>query len=348
MREKVELRMIGRDTNIPVPSVKSIGGPALLRPASPARTGASRGAAASVRRFFVKYRYLHLLALPGIAYFLVFHYLPMFGLSIAFNDYSGMGGVLGMVTAPGVGLRHFIELFQSIYFWRLLRNTVILSSLRLLFGFPAPVLLALLLSEVRIQGFRRVVQTVSYLPHFLSWVVISGLVSMLLGAEGPVNAALGQLFGMQPIVFLSDARYFRGVLVSSGIWQSVGWNSIIFFAAISNVPPEHYEVAVVEGASRWQRARYVTLPWLRVIIVILLVLNIGQIITEDFEQIFNLYSPAVYDVADVFETYIYRKGFHDRNFSYATAIGLFKSVVAFAMVAGANRVAKALQQEGLW
>jgi putative aldouronate transport system permease protein len=348
MNEKVQLSMAARETHIPVPSVKKPGAPAPIRALSSDRLGAHRSGAASVKRFFVKYRYLHLLVLPGVAYFLVFCYLPMFGVLIAFNDYSGMGGILGMITAPGVGLKHFIGLFQSMYFWRLLRNTVILSSLRLLFGFPAPILLAILLSEIRYRHLQRVVQTVSYLPHFLSWVVISGLAAMLLGAEGPVNSALGQLFGVRPIIFLSDSRYFRGVLVSSGIWQSVGWNSIIFFAAISNVPPEHYEVAIVEGASRWQRARYVTLPWLSVIIVILLVLNIGQIINEDFEQIFNLYNPAVYDVADVFETYIYRKGLYDRNFSYATAAGLFKSVISFAMVVGANRIAKALQQEGLW
>ncbi len=340
--------MANRDREIPTPSVKKPGGTAANRPLPNGRAVRKGGRAAAVKRFFVEYRFFHILVLPGIVYFLVFRYLPMFGLLIAFNDYTGMGGIMGMITAPWVGLKNFIDLFQSLYFWRLLRNTVILSSLRLLFGFPAPIILALLLNEMRLRRFRKVVQTVSYLPHFLSWVVISGLVSMLLGSEGPINAALGQLFGMRPIVFLSDVRYFRGILVTSGVWQSVGWNSIIFFAAISNVPQEHYEVAIVEGASRWQRARFVTLPWLRIIIVILLVLNIGQILSEDFEQIFNLYSPAVYDVADVFETYIYRKGLHDRNFSYATAIGLFKSVVAFAMVAAANRVAKALRQEGLW
>jgi putative aldouronate transport system permease protein len=253
-----------------------------------------------------------------------------------------------MLTAPWVGFRNFVELFQSLYFVRLMRNTLILSGLRLLFGFPAPILLAIFLSEVRLRAFQRVVQTISYLPHFLSWVVITGLLSMLLASEGPVNAALGQLFGIQPIIFLADVRYFRGVLIASGIWQSIGWSSIIYFAAISGVPPEHYEVAVVEGASRFQRIWYITLPWLRYVIVILLVLSIGSIINSDFEQIFNLYNPAVYAVADVFDTYVYRKGLGERDFSYATAVGLFKSVISFVMVLGANRVAKALGQEGLW
>lgn len=318
--------------------VRGLGGTLTLR----------RGAWAGFTRFFWKYRFFHLLVLPGIAYFLVFHYLPMFGLLIAFNDYQGMGGIMGIITAPWVGFRNFINLFQSHFFWRLLRNSVILSGLRLLFGFPAPILFALLLNEVRMRRFQKVIQTITYLPHFISWVVISGLVTMLLGATGPVNAALGALFHTGPIMFLSDPHYFRGVLVSSGIWQSIGWNSIIYFAAIAGVPQEQYEVAIVEGATRAQRVWYVTLPWMRFVIVILLVLSIGSIIESDFEQIFNLYNPAVYEVSDVFDTYVYRRWTLERDFSYATAVGLFKSVVSFVLVVTANRVAKRLGQEGLW
>ncbi len=320
------------------------GSPTAVRPMPPLQ----RTAWASFYRFFWKYKFFHLLVLPGIAYYLIFHYLPMIGLLIAFNDYNGMGGVRGMVVAPWVGFRNFIDLFQSIFFWRLLKNSLILSGLRLLFGFPAPILLALLLSEIRFRKFQRVVQTITYLPHFLSWVVIAGLLTMLLGSAGPVNSALAALFHIQPIMFLSDPRYFRGALISSGVWQSIGWNSIIYFAAISGVPQEQYEVAVVEGATRLQRTWYVTLPWLRFVIVILLVLSIGSIIESDFEQIFNLYHPAVYEVSDVFDTYVYRRGLKDRDFSYATAVGLFKSVASFIFVLGANRVAKGLGQEGLW
>ncbi len=302
----------------------------------------------SFKRFFWKYKFFHLLVLPGIIYFFIFNYLPMFGVLIAFNDYNGMGGIKGILTAPWIGFKNFTEFFESLYFWRLMSNTLILSCLRLIFGFPAPILLAILLNEIRLRRFKKVVQTISYLPHFLSWVIITGLLTMLLGSDGPVNTVLGQVFGMKPIIFLSDVRYFRGVLVTSGIWQSIGWNSIIYFAAISCVPQEHYEVAIVEGATRFQRAWYITLPWLRFVIVILLVLSIGSIINSDFEQIFNLYNPAVYAVADVFDTYVYRKGLVSQNFSFATAVGLFKSLISFVMVLGANRVAKALGQEGLW
>ena len=314
----------------------------------PMRAPGYRSSWTNFKRFFWKYKFFHLLVLPGIIYFVIFAYLPMFGVLIAFNDYNGMGGVWGILKAPWVGFRNFVEFFQSIYFWRLMGNTLILSSLRLVFGFPAPILLAILLNEIRLRRFKKVVQTISYLPHFLSWVIITGLLTMLLGSEGPVNSALGQLFGMKPVIFLSDIRYFRGVLVTSGIWQSIGWSSILYFAAISSVPQEHYEVAIVEGASRFQRAWYITLPWLRYVIVILLVLSIGSIINSDFEQIFNLYNPAVYAVADVFDTYVYRKGLVGQNFSFATAVGFFKSVISFIMVLGANRVAKMLGQEALW
>ncbi len=308
----------------------------------------NRSAWQSFKRFFWKYKFFHLLVLPGVLYYVVFHYLPMFGLVIAFNDYNGMGGVLGIITAPWIGFKNFVDLFHSLFFWRLLRNSLILSGLRLIFGFPAPILLALLLNEVRLKRFQKVVQTITYLPHFLSWVVIAGLVSLLLTSTGPVNSALGSLFHTQPILFLSDPKYFRGVLVSSGIWQSIGWNSIIYFAAIAGVPQEQYEVAIVEGATRFQRAWYITLPWLGFVIVILLVLSIGSIIESDFEQIFNLYNPAVYEVSDVFDTYVYRRGLQQRDFSYATAVGLFKSVVSLGLVLVANRVAKGLGQEGLW
>jgi putative aldouronate transport system permease protein len=298
--------------------------------------------------FFVKYKFFHILVLPGIVYYVVFHYLPMVGLAIAFNDYNGMGGIMGMVIAPWVGFQNFKELFESYYFWRLLGNTLAISGLRIIFGFPAPIILAILLNELRGNHFRKTVQTVSYLPHFLSWVVVSGLVSMLLGSEGPVNVILGRFFHIQPIIFLADVRYFRAVLVITGIWKSIGWRSIIYMAAISTIPPEQYEIACAEGASRLQRAWYVTLPGLQLLMVILLILSVGQIINEDFEQIFNLYNPSVYEVADVFETYIYRKGLGERDFSFATAVGLFKSLVAFLGVLGANRFAKALGQEGLW
>ncbi len=299
-------------------------------------------------RFFVKYRFFHLLVLPGVLYYLIFHYVPVYGLIIAFKDYNGMGGVQGILTAPWAGLRHFQNLFASHYFWRLLRNTLLISSYRLIWGFPAPIILALLLNEVTSRGFKRTVQTISYLPHFISWVIVAGLAIMLLSpSTGPVNAVLASR-GLKPIAFLADPRTFRSVLVTSSIWHGIGWGSIVYLAAISNIPQEQYESAYIDGATRLQRAVYITLPSISYIIAIFLILRIGQIINENFEQIFNLYNPAVYEVADVFETYIYRRGILQADYSYTTAVGFFKSFTSLVLVFGANRVVKALGSEGLW
>jgi putative aldouronate transport system permease protein len=295
-----------------------------------------------------RYRFLYLLVLPGFLYFLIFHYLPLLGIVIAFKDYRAMGGVAGIISAPWVGFRYFNMLFQSEYFWRLLRNTLWISTLRLIFEFPAPVLFALLLNEIYLRRFRRVVQTITYLPHFLSWVVVAGLAIQILSPSGgPVNALIEALGG-QAISFVADPRYFRGVLVGSGVWHELGWSSIIYLAAITNVPQEQYEAADIEGATRLQKARFVTFPSITFIVVLLLILRVGRLINENFEQIFNLYNPTVYSVADVFETYIYRRGLLQSDFSYATAVGIFKSVTSLILVMGANRVAKVLGQESLW
>jgi putative aldouronate transport system permease protein len=301
-----------------------------------------------VKLFFTRHKFVHLLVLPGLLYFFIFRYLPLAGLVIAFKDYHGMGGVLGIFQSQWVGLRNFQDLFASHYFWRLLRNTLVISSYRMVLEFPAPIILALLLNEVMFRSFKRVVQTISYLPHFVSWVVIAGLMVMLLSTQsGPVNGILG-LFGVKPIAFLADQRYFRSVLVLSSMWKGIGWGSIVYLAAIASIPAEQYEVASLEGASRLQKAWYITLPSIAFIIAIFLILRVGNIIQENFEQIFNLYNPAVYEVADVFETYVYRRGILQADFSYATAVGFFKSVVSLVLVVAANRAARALGQESLW
>ena len=300
------------------------------------------------RRFLWKYRFFHVLVLPGILYFVLFHYIPIYGLVIAFKDYNGMGGVMGVVTAPWVGLKHFANLFSSHYFWRLLTNTLLISTYRLIWGFPAPIILALLLNEVTSSGFKRTVQTITYLPHFISWVVIAGLAIMLLSPTmGPIGALMSGL-GMKPITFLADTRYFRSVLVVSSIWRGIGWGSIVYLAAISNVPQEQYESAYIDGASRFQRAVHITIPSIAYIIVIFLVLRMGEIINENFQQIFNLYNPAVYEVADVFETFIYRRGILQADFSYTTAVGFFQSFTSLLLVYTANRIVKWLGSEGLW
>lgn len=301
-----------------------------------------------VKRFLTKYKFFHLLALPGILYYLLFHYVPVYGIIIAFKDYSGMGGIQGIFDSPWVGFRHFTSLFSSEYFWRLLTNTIVISVYRLIWGFPAPIILALLLNEVANERFKRTVQTITYLPHFISWVIIAGLATMLLSpTTGPVNALI-KAFGMESINFLADENYFRSVLVVSSIWKEVGWGSIVYLAAISGIPQEQYESAYIEGANRWQRIIYVTLPSITFIIVIFLILRMGKIINENFEQIFNMYNPSVYSVSDVFETFVYRRGIIQADFSYATAVGLFKSVTSLVLVFITNKIAKMLGQEGLW
>lgn len=302
----------------------------------------------SLNRFFYKYRYLHLLALPGVLFYLIFRYMPMYGVLIAFKDFRGIGGFWGIFSAEWAGVEHFKRFFDSIYFFRLLSNTLIISTYRLIFGFPLPILLALMLNEVRFSRFKRVAQTITYMPHFLTWVVVAGLLTSLLSpSAGPVNE-LFRMFGLKEIFFLSDRKYFRAILVLSDIWKNLGWGSIIYLAAIAGIDVQLYEAAVIEGANRFQRIRFITLPCIREVIAILLILNIGRIMSENFEQILNLYNESVYEVSDVFETYVYRMGIVNGQFAYTAAVNLFKSVVSLFLVIGTNRIAKKLGSEGLW
>lgn len=298
--------------------------------------------------FLVKYKYLNILVLPGLLYFLVFKYFPMYGVIIAFKNYRGIGGFWGIFASDWVGLDNFARFFNSIYFGRLLGNTLLISIYRLIFSFPAPIILALLINELRNVFFKRFVQTVTYMPHFLSWVVVSGLMIVLLSpTSGPVNMLMQQL-GMEPVAFISDARYFRAVLVVSEIWKSVGWGTIIYLAAISGIDVAMYEAATLDGATRLQKIWHITLPSIKEIIAILFILAVGKILNENFEQIFNLYNPSVYEVSDVFETYVYRQGILQAQYSYSAAVELFKSVISLIMVTASNAVAKKLGAEGLW
>ena len=297
--------------------------------------------------FFCKYKFIHLLALPGIIYFVVFHYLPMFGIIVAFKDYSGMGGIKGFFESPWIGFRNFEYLFGGYYFLRLMRNTLLISLYRLIWGFPAPILLALLMNELRNQRFKRITQTITYIPHFISWVVVSGLIIMFLSVDGPVNAFLN-IFGIENQAFLTNNNTFRSLLVITGIWKETGWGTVLYLAALSSIPMEQYESAHIEGATRWQRIRYITIPNILFVVTILLILRVGNIINENFDQIFNLYNEAVFDAADVFETYVFRRGIEQRSYSYAAAVGLFKSVANFILVMSANKCVKLLGKEGIW
>lgn len=302
-----------------------------------------------VWNWIYKYRYLHLFALPCVLYFVVFKYLPMYGIVMAFKNFHGVGGFAGIWSSEWVGLLHFKNFFSSIYFWRLLRNTLLISFYRLLFSFPAPILLALLINELNNRIFKRTVQTITYMPYFLSWVVAAGLIMTLCSpTNGPVNIILESVFGIEPIFFVSNTRFFRGLLVISDIWKSAGWGTIIYLAAITGINQELYEAAIMDGATRWHKIVYITLPSISEIIAIMFILAVGKVLDQNFDQIFNLYSPAVYEVADVFETYVYRAGIVQSQFSYTTAVGLFKSLVSLLLVFISNKVAKKLGTEGLW
>lgn len=307
-----------------------------------------RGTLNYLKVFFVKYRYLHLMVLPCMAYFILFKYFPMYGVSIAFKNYEPVGGFWGILNAPWVGLDNFRRFFGSIYFGRLLRNTLLISLYRLVFSFPAPIIMAILINEINNTFFKRTVQTITYMPHFLSWVIVSGLLIVLLSpVSGPVKY-IADVFGVKPVNFLSDARYFRSLLVGSEIWKGVGWGTIIYLAAITGLDQEIYEAATIDGATRIQRIFHITLPQLTPIISIMFILAVGRILDENFEQIFNMYNPSVYEVADVFETYVYRTGIVNAQYSYSAAVGLFKSVVSLLMVVLSNKVAHLLGGEGLW
>ena len=299
--------------------------------------------------FFIKYRYLHFMALPCVAYFIIFKYVPMYGVIIAFKNYEPVNGFWGIITSPWVGFANFRRFFSSIYFGRLLRNTLLISTYRLIFSFPAPIIMAILINEIYGRRFKRIVQTITYMPHFFSWVIVAGLMIVLLSpTSGPV-AMFFKNSGKTPIIFLSDNRFFRSLLVISEIWKSVGFGTIIYLAAITGLDMEMYEAATIDGASRLQKIFRITLPQLLTSIVsIMFILAVGRILDENFEQIFNLYNPSVYEVGDVFETYVYRTGIVNAQYSYSAAVGVFKSVVSLVLVFLSNKVARLLGNEGLW
>jgi putative aldouronate transport system permease protein len=295
-----------------------------------------------------KYKLYYMLILPGILYYLIFHYIPMFGIIIAFKDVSPFEGIQGIINGEWVGLKHFTRFFNSIYFGNIIRNTLTISLYKLVFGFPAPIILALLLNEVKNKHFKKTVQTISYLPHFISMVVVAGLLTNVLSTQNGIVNEVVKIFGKEPIFFLGDSRYFRSVLVTSGIWQGVGWGSIIYLAAITGIDMELYEACIMDGGNRWKQTWHITLPGIRNIIVLMLILAIGGLLNAGFEQILLLYSPAVYDVSDIIDTYVYREGLINANYSFSTAIGLLKSVIAMILIMGSNYIAKKFELEGIW
>lgn len=288
-------------------------------------------------------KYLYLLALPGLVYYLLFHYVPMYGIIIAFQEYSPFKGFAG---SPWVGLAQFERLFQHPDFWKILRNTFAISILNLCFFFPAPIILALLLNELHSVYIKRGIQTVLYLPHFVSWVVICSLSISMLNSQGMITRLL-QSIGIHRQL-LMDKSLFWGIITIQSIWKDAGWGTIIFLAALSGINPELYEAAKVDGANRWKQMIAITLPSLMSTIVIMLILRLGQILSLSFDQLYLMGNPLVRDVSEIFDTYVYTTGVLQGNFSFATAVGVFKSFVGLVLILSANHIARKTSDNALF
>jgi len=292
-----------------------------------------------------KSRSLYIMLAPAIVFYAVFSYAPMYGITIAFKDFMLSKGVLG---SPWIGFDHFQTLFALDKFWSVFYNTFYINLLKLIWGFPAPLILALLLNEVRRALFKRTVQTIIYLPYFISWVTIAGIVTAFLSVEDGLLNKIILAMGGDKINFLMRSDLFRPLLVLTSIWKEAGWGTIIYFAAISSVPPELYEAAKIDGANRWKQMLHVTLPWIAPTISILLILNFGSMMTGGFDQVFNLYNLAVYETGDVIDTYMYRTGLVEGKFSLAAAVGLLLNVINFILLVTVDRISKKINGTGIY
>jgi putative aldouronate transport system permease protein len=291
-----------------------------------------------------KYKTVYLLALPMVLYYLIFRYVPMYGAIIAFQDYRPLRGIGG---SDFVGFAHFLSFFQSVYFFRLLKNTLIISLQSLLFCFPAPIVLALVLNEVRNPALKKMAQTVSYLPHFISLVVICGLISNFTAEDGLLNDLIALGGGKRQTMLLNPAL-FRPVYILSEIWQGIGWGSIIYLSALAGVDVQLYEAARIDGAGRLKQTLHITLPGIAPTIIIMLILRIGRIMDVGYEKIMLLYNEVTYETADVISTYVYRKGLMNGEFDFSTAVGLFNSVINFILIVMANAFSRRVSDTSLW
>ncbi len=304
--------------------------------------GAHRG---SFGKYLWKNKYLYLLLIPGLLYFVIFNYAPMYGLTIAFKDFKFSEGIFG---SPWNGLENFKYLFGLEDFYRVFGNSLVLSLMKLVFCFPIPIILAVMLNEIRFRKFKKVSQTLIYLPYFISWVVIGGILVNLLSPSWGIINDLIKSFGGEPIFFLGSDKYFRWIAVVSHIWKQAGWDTIIYLAAITAINPELYEAAKIDGAGNFQRIWYVTLPCIKPTIIILLLLSIGNILNNGFEQIYVLQNSSNIAVSEVFETYTYKMGLVNGRYSFATSVSLFSSVVGFILLTIGNKCAKLMGEEGLF
>lgn len=293
-----------------------------------------------LKRDLIKNRYIYIMLIPVITYFLVFHYVPMFGVQIAFKDFSIAKGIL---DSPWAGLKHFKTFFNSYYFIRLIKNTVLLSVYNIAFGFPTPIILAILINEVRGRKFKRVVQTVTYLPHFISIVIVCALLRDFFSAEGIIN----QLFGTN-INFFMQESWFRPLYVGSGVWQEIGWGSIVYLAAITGIDSSLYEAAEIDGAGRLQKILYITIPCIAATITVMFIMRVGRMMTLGADKVLLMYSESTYGTADIISTFVYRKGLLEQNYSYSAAVDLVNSVVNCVLLVITNKLCKKINGNGLW
>ena len=297
-----------------------------------------------IRKDWIRNKTLYFLMIPVIIFYLLFCYKPMYGALIAFKDYTP---ALGFTKSPWVGLQNFTRFFDSVYFGRLLRNTILLSFYNLLFGFPAPIILALMLNEVRCSKFKNLTQTITYLPHFISMIVVAGMITNFCMTTGLINDII-VFFGGTASPLLQNPKFYRTIYVVSSIWQQIGWGSIIYLSALAGVDSQLYEAAAIDGAGKFQQLMHVTLPGISPTIVIMFVMKIGQLMSMGYEKTILLYNPSTYETADIIASYVYRVGLLEQDWSYSTAIGLFNSVINLVLIVMANRISKRLTETSLW
>ncbi|MFC3800725.1 ABC transporter permease [Cohnella sp. GCM10012308] len=300
---------------------------------------------ASLRSKLWRYRWLYVFMIPGILYYLIYHYVPMFGLVVAFQDYNLMKGVTG---SAWVGWDNFKAVFESPDFPQLMKNTVLLSLYRLVFGMLPDLLLALMLNEIRVRWFKKTIQTLTYGPHFLSWIIVYGIMFSFFAPGSGLVTTFFRDMGWGDIDALTNSGLFRPMLVMTDIWKSTGYGAIIYLAALANINHEQYEAAAIDGANRWSQLWHVTLPGVRDVFMLLVILRLGGILDAGFEQVYIFLNVRVYDVGDILDTWIFRRGIEEMNYSVPAAVGVFKSVIGFVLVLGANKLAKRFGGSGIW
>lgn len=297
------------------------------------------------QKSFKRRKVLYIMLAIPLLHIFIFKYLPMFGIVIAFQNYNIVGG---MLYSKFVGFKWFGKFLYSEYFWKTFYNSLILHLYTLIWGFPAPIILALSLNEIKSKTFKKLTQTISYLPHFISTVVIVGIMSQLLSPSTGIFNSILKLVGLKEIYFMVQPEWFRSIYVGSHIWQTIGWGCILYLAALTGIDTQLYEAAVMDGANRWKQTLYITLPGIATTIIILLIMDMGKLLNVGFEKILLMYSPLTYPTADVIDTYVYRRGLIDMDYSFSTAVGLFKSVFGLVLITSANKISKKLSETSLW